>query len=318
MKITVANCAFKQATDIATEKVDSVKLDSLANTCISRAVDALKTPTARYSEKDRFHMSRIFSDMKMTHHTIRFLLENVEPSESVVSLVLARLQLEALYALCLMFEDARYVTRFLQDNWRKIYVAQLFRREECAGIERYDEFDRFSEPWMLALREDCGITEEQQRTVDFQELGTPLPADMLAATIEGFPTPGRIIGKIPRGGKRTMLMRLYPEYQHLSSFAHGLAEASFLRGMFDRRSGWPQVATSGEKKETFHKLVVGPAFSTSYLGIVQSCTELTTLYPNDLELVAGVTAAWDFLARGHLIGKAVWGLRTKGLLGAVV
>jgi len=318
MKITVASCAFKQATDIDVEKVDSVELDSLAKTCISRAIDALKAPTARYSEKDRFHMSRIFSDMKMTHHTIRFLLEKVEPSESVVSLVLARLQLEALYALCLMFEEACYVTRYLQDNWRKIYVAQLFRRVECAGIERYDEYERFSEVWVRALRDDCGITEEQQRTVDLEELGTALPLGMLAVPIEGFPTPGRIIGKIPRGGKRKMLMRLYPEYQHLSSFAHGLAEASLLRGMFDQHSGWPQIVTSGKKEETFHKLVVGPAFSTSYLGIVQSCTELTTLYPNDLELFAGVTAAWDYLTRGHLIGKAVWGLRTKDLLGAVV
>jgi hypothetical protein len=116
MKITVASCAFKHAADMALSTVDSHKLDSMANTCVSRAIDALKTPTARYNDKDRFHISRIFSDLKMTHKTIRCVLEGVDPPESVNSLVLARVQLEALYVLCLMFEDVCYVARFLQDG----------------------------------------------------------------------------------------------------------------------------------------------------------------------------------------------------------
>ena len=170
---------------------------------------------------------------------------------------------------------------------------------------------------MVALQNDCGITEEQRRTVDFDELGTPLPAGMSWVQIERFPTPGGIIDKIPPGSKQKMLMRLYPEYQHLSSFAHGLAEASFLRGMFDRRSGWPDLFTSGQKEETFNKLVVSAAVSLSFLCIIQSCAELTTLYPNNIELRAGVAAAWEYPASGYLIGMAVWGLRTKCLLGAV-
>lgn len=317
MEITVAKCAFKHAADMTLGKVDSHKLDSLANTCIARAIAALKGPTPGYGERDRMHILRIFSDLKMTHKTIRCVLEGVDPPESVDSLVLARVQLEALYVLCLMFEDASYVTRYLQDGWRKKYVQYLYQKAECAGLPRFDEFLRNAEPWILGLRNDCGITEEQQRTVDFDQLGIPLPAGMSRVPIERFPTPKGVISKIPPGPKRKMLMRLYPEYEHLSSFTHGLAEASFLRGMFDKRSEWPELFTSGKKEETFNKLVSSPAVSFSFLCIIQACAELTTLYPDDVELRAGVTEAWDYPASGYLIGMAVWGLRTKSLLGAI-
>jgi hypothetical protein len=78
----------------------------------------------------------------------------------------------------------------------------------------------------------------------------------------------------PAGDKKKMLERLYPEYQYLSSFAHGLAESSMLRTMFDRKFGknsgleslWP---SEGKMEETYSKLVVEPAFSVSFLCLIQ-------------------------------------------------
>ena len=81
-------------------------------------------------------------------------------------------------------------------------------------------------------------------------------------------------------------MRLYPEYQYLSSFAHGLPESTRLRGMFDKHSGWPDWLTFGRTEDNFRKLVIGPAFSISYLSMVQCAAELMTIYPSDLELRA--------------------------------
>jgi hypothetical protein len=144
------------------------------------------------------------------------------------------------------------------------------------------------------LAENCGITEAQKLTVKLEETGTPLPAGMAETRIDRFPSPRKGIGKIAPGDKQQMLVRLYAEYQHLSSFAHGLPESSLLRRIFDKRSGWPEWLTLGRTTENFNKLVIGPAFSISFISIVQAAAELTGLYPNDLELRQCVVQAWEF------------------------
>src|ERR1035441_5993388 len=176
MKITVSSCAFKHETDIPAEKVDSLRLDARANICISRAIDALKQPSSNYSEKDRFHITAMFTGMRMTHKAIRVLFERLDPPEAIDALVLARVQLETLYAICLMLEDPRYVTIYLQGGWRKTYVQLLLQNEECKDLQRFAEFAQRSKQWLQMLADDCGVTQEQQLTVDLEELGTPLPA----------------------------------------------------------------------------------------------------------------------------------------------
>ena len=41
----------------------------------------------------------------------------------------------------------------------------------------------------------------------------------------------------------------------------------------------------------------------------------TTLYPGDVNLMAAVVKVWDELSKGHLLGKAIWNIRKKKLLG---
>ena len=53
------------------------------------------------------------------------------------------------------------------------------------------------------------------------------------------------------------------------------------------------------------------------MSIAQSAAELTTLYPNDMELSAAVMRAWNELHDAHLLAIAVWNIRTKGLLDVV-
>lgn len=260
--------------------------------------------------------------MQMTHRTIRIILSGAPGRpESVDALVLARLQMEGLYTLCLLLEDASYVNRYLQDGWRKKYVQFLLQKEECKDLQRFDDFSQNVGPyWMKALRDYAGVTDLQQATVDTEELGTPLPAT--PHKIDRFPTPMGIIGKLPAGDKKHMLERLYPEYQYLSSFAHGLAESSFLRTLFDepfvKSSGIASfLPSSAHMADLFEKVITGPAFSVSFLSIVQSATELTTLYPNDLDLRVTVTNAWEHPSSGYMLGKAIWGIRSRRLLGAV-
>ena len=53
------------------------------------------------------------------------------------------------------------------------------------------------------------------------------------------------------------------------------------------------------------------------MSIAQSAAELTTLYPNNMELASAVTRAWNELCGAHMLVNAVWNIRTKGLFGVV-
>jgi hypothetical protein len=44
---------------------------------------------------------------------------------------------------------------------------------------------------------------------------------------------------------------------------------------------------------------------------------LTTLYPGDVNLMAAVVKAWDEMSKEYLLGKAIWNIRTKKLLGSL-
>jgi hypothetical protein len=70
---------------------------------------------------------------------------------------------------------------------------------------------------LTQLREQFGITQEQQLVIEHEELGTPLPSGLVKQPIPHFPTPGRMLTKIAAPAKRRMLERLYPHYVDLGS-----------------------------------------------------------------------------------------------------
>jgi hypothetical protein len=318
-KITVAACAYHHTTDIdPTASVDSNDYDRLANTCVIRATTALERTSGKYNELHRYHLASIFHSMMGTHRTVRTVLENsAGASEATDVLALARLQLEGLYAVCLMLESPHYIDWYLQDYWRKLYVQFLLLREECNALPRWHDYIGNTPILIAALRDYVGVTQTQQLTVDYEELGTPIPPGVKPQAIPQFPTPGRTIGKINDASKRRMLERLYPEYVHLCSFAHGLAEATFVKRMFDKRSPHRDLLTDSQRKETFQKKILGPSFTMSFLCILQSTAELTVLYPNDMELIEVIIKGWNSLSEFNLLGKVVWGIRTSKLLGVL-
>jgi len=96
----------------------------------SRSIDALKKPSGRYDETHRFHITAMFTAMRMTHKASGRSSRKADPPEAIDALVLARSSLEALYVICLMLEDAEYVTSYCR--WlAKTYVRILLQNEEC-------------------------------------------------------------------------------------------------------------------------------------------------------------------------------------------
>jgi hypothetical protein len=114
MRIRVSQYLHRHTTDINPERqMDAKEWDRLANVCVVRATAALQRDTNGYNKEQRDHISDMFNSMAATNRGIRRLLEPGWGDPSTVdALALARLQLEGLYALCLMFESPQYVDCF--------------------------------------------------------------------------------------------------------------------------------------------------------------------------------------------------------------
>jgi hypothetical protein len=320
-KITVASCAYQHSKDIdPNARVDAKELDALANRCIGRAADALERECPGYTDLHRANLSGIFRSMQSTHKTIRGLLQpGADEPTTVDALSLARLQLEALYAICLMAEDSSNVDCYLRDGWKKSYARFLLQREECKNLARFANYLNNQAPkWLKALQNLFGVSEAQRMTIERDELSIPLPVGVTAQKLEGFPTPGGVVERIKKDpSRKRMLERLYPEYKQLSSFVHNLPEAGLFKAFFDKRFRYRNFFSEGQIKETWQKEIGERAVILSYLSIAQAAAELVPLYPNDVELRAAVTDGWKHLAQGVLLGVAIWEVRTKALLGAL-
>jgi hypothetical protein len=65
------------------------------------------------------------------------------------------------------------------------------------------------------------------------------------------------------------------------------------------------------------KDVTERAFLVSLMSIIQCAAELTEKYPTDVNLVAGVIEAWKFFSQRTLLGRTIWEIRTRRLLGVI-
>ena len=114
-----------------------------------------------------------------------------------------------------------------------------------------------------------------------------------------------------------MLERLHMDYKHLCSFTHGLQAANMAKSVFDVRSPERKMFTEAEIEKNFQEDVNTSARAYSLLSMVQAVAELQPLYPNDMELVSGVTEAWSDLLGSNFVVNVVWNIRTKALLGVI-
>jgi hypothetical protein len=313
--------AYPHQTDFAHGgRRDAKVFDKIAGLCVARATDALAVPSGAYTQMHCNQIGDIFRSLLATQKGIRRMLDFEGPidPQSVDALLLARVQLESLFSLCLMLEGPAYVTIYVQDHWRKQYVDFLIAREETKLLARYQSFETPELQRLVKLGGEFGIGPAHIHTVDHEELGIPLPAGIAEQPIPSFPTPGKAIRKTTSSQqKKRMLERLYANYIYLCSFAHGLPQANLFKNMFDSRFPTRKLVPDSEVRKSYQYKVAGEAYMTSFMSIAQCTAELTILYPNDMDIIDAANSAWQQLADASLITKAVWEIRTRKLLGAI-
>ena len=319
--ITVSSIAYVHTDDVDPEKhLSAIRTSEAMNVAVVRAVRALESETGTYNEVQRANMQTCLRSAQSTHGSIQKVLKwGEEDPMSVDALALARLPLESLYNMCMFTESPDWVDVYVRDGWEKQYEQFLLQKEETKGLKRFYEYSNKTGPLRLTkIRKTIGITEAQVATIEHEQLGTPMPAGLAPDYITRFPTPRRAINKLPKGsGKRRMLERLYLEYVFLCSFAHGLLDANLFKMMFNKDLNFLHSWSNTELKDTFQRSVAWRAYCTSLLSMVQCATELIVLYPTDVELLAGVTKAWEEISHDLLLGKVIWGIRTRELLGVI-
>jgi len=318
MTIRVKDVVWPNKADIDLRRYDVAGLDGLIKRCVASITNSLKGSTGRYSELQTIHLSWMFDAMGFTYDTIRSLLKQRTPS-CVNALALARLQLEALFSVCLMMQDSSFVDHYVKSFWRDNYVRFLLVRAECKGLSRFDEYLNQTGPRALeALQQGAGVTDEEKATVEFEELGAPIPTGMNEAKISRFPSPMRVIAKVTDSGRKRMLMRLYPEYRRLCAFAHGSPQAWMFKNAFWERSRLRLQLSELQRQDVYEKEVVDPALLHSALAVIQgSCEVATTLYPADVELKRSVIEAWNLLSEMSLLGRTIWEIRASSALGVI-
>src|SRR5580704_6311547 len=117
-KLLLRDCVRHITTDLAPEHVrqDSVDTDPLVSRCMSRTLEALKTPRTQFTDMEREHLSLIHRSMLHTHRAIQRLLrtEHIDPI-SVNAMPLVRTQIETLFALCLIVEKPSEIASYEKD-----------------------------------------------------------------------------------------------------------------------------------------------------------------------------------------------------------
>jgi|ERR1700730_12756936 len=321
-KLTIRDCVHPITGDLAPEHFaqDAVNTDSLVNKCLSRTTEALKAPCTQFTDMQRDHLSLILRSMLHTHRAIQSLLktEHLDPI-SVNAMPLVRVQIETLFAVCLIVEKPIEIASYEKDWWKKLYLRDLLLREECRSLPRVMSFLDGQSVTLESVRKVAGVTDEEKATVDLEEMGVPLPPGFKSMRIEAFPTPRSIIERVLNQDRKRMLMRLYPEYQLFCGYVHFSPGPRLITGLLDtalpfgRQSG----LTPRQIEEKLEHDIVVPATWMDLLSIVQSCSEFRCIYPRDIELCAVLTETWNVLTEQTLIAKSIWESRSRALLGSI-
>jgi hypothetical protein len=167
------------------------------------------------------------------------------------------------------------------------------------------------------MRLSAGVSDIEKLTIQAQELGVQLPEGTAPMAIATFPTPMGVIRKITDANRKRMLKRLYPDYRFLCGFVHFSPATETLRSVLDTRQGFRQMFTSGQITEMYQKEIAGPAMWYSVISVAQSCSEILEIYPDNIELARCCAEAWTPLSENTFIGRVIWELRTKQLLGVI-
>jgi hypothetical protein len=319
MKIRIRDCVSSLAADIELNATwNATDADASVNRCVAAVTECLKSDAPGFTDSQRVHLHQIFLSMRHAHRAVRELLrpEGEQPL-SVNVMPLVRAQLETLYAICLIVERPESLGDYLKDGWKKLFIRNMLMREECRGLPRVVKGLAETDKWLEQLRTTSRVTSSEKETIEADELGVPLPAGVVEAKIAPFPTPNQVIRKISNLNRKQMLMRLYPDYQFFCGFVHFSPASVILTSLLDARQPFRQMFTSGRIVEMYQKEIAGPAMWYDVISVIQCCSEFVGIYPKDVELARCCTEAWKQVSENTFIGRIIWDLRTKALLGVI-
>jgi hypothetical protein len=214
-----------------------------------------------------------------------------------------------------MLQGGENVRSFLKSGWKKKYVRFLLQREEHVHLPRFAEyFAKTALPSIDQLQALSSVTEDEKRTIEQEQLGSsPGPAFTLTP-VRNFPSPMKVIERCVDVNQKQMLMRLYPDYQFLCSFAHGDSEATAFRAVSDPRSPLQRFVPSAQINDFYQRQVLEMPITYSAIAAVQAATEIAAIYPAHVELLVAATKAWTTLIRFSLLAVPVWEIRAKKIL----
>lgn len=318
MKVKVSDCAHRMTKSVDPERsrLDVLAADKHVNRCVAAARESLKSPSTHFNSLQQSHLAQIYHSMKWTHFSIRELLrsENRNPI-CVDAMPLVRSQLEKLFGICLMVEDASALDDYLKNGWKLLYIRHLLMRAECQDIGDVMHVLDKQDPSLESLRAISGVSEEERETIKSEALGLLLPPGFQRRSIRKFPTPAGVLDRLKNTNRKRMLCRLYLEYQFLCSDVHVSPHPVSIKALFDSHEPFNIMFSTPQLYEMFQKEIAGPAVWIDFLSIVQSCAEMIPIFSGDIELRRSVEEAWRHLSEQTYIGQAIWELRGKELLG---
>jgi hypothetical protein len=214
-----------------------------------------------------------------------------------------------------MLQSGQNVRLFLKNGWKKKYIRFLLEREERGQLPRFAEYlGKTAKPRMDQLQVLSSVTEDERRTIEQDEIGSSPGPAFTRTPIDRFPLPMGVIEKCTVADQKQMLMRLYPEYQFLCSFAHGDTEATLFRMVSDGRSPLRNALPSEQIKDFNQREILETPIIYSAVAAVQAATEVAVLYPAHVELLVAVTKAWAALTRLSLLALPIWEIRARNIL----
>jgi len=317
---TVKDVARPLTTDIDSgSRYDVREADGIIFSSVTAAQDALKSsPPSGFSDFERDQLINVIGGFSQAHRSIRMLLGGSQGPWAVDALAIARLQLETLYNLCFLLQSPENIRLFMKASWKKKYTRFLLERAETIHLPRFADFTERTGPEMLEnLRTACFVTEEERRTINDDELGAPFGPTAQRVEIPPFPTPAKVIKRLPDGAQRDLLKRLYFEYQFLCSFAHGDPEVSLFRAISDTRSVARHLMPPEKIQDFYQRQVLEPPIAYSALSSLQAATEIAALYAGDIELMVKVSQGWTMLLKYHQLAAPMWEIRSQALINTV-
>ena len=319
MKVRIPDCARPITKPVDLHLASDVdELQAHVNRCVLAMRNAFQSPCVIFDPVQREHVGQIYHAMKCTDGAIKELLRSKTQNPLCVdALPLARIQLERMFCVCLTIEDPSTITLYLKNDWKFLYVRDLLQRAECADIQELMAVLDAQAGSLEQLRQLAGVTDEEKEITRCEALGLPTPKGFSARPIRPFPTPAAVLDRIKDTGRKQMLSRLYLEYSFLCVHVHFSPRSVSFRGLLDSRESFAGLLSTEQLELMFQKEIAQPSIWISFLSIVQSCTELISHFPADVELRRTVAQAWAPLASRTSIGQSIWETRSKRLVGVL-